>query len=213
MFSICFLIYLLFIILYLFIYFFRSFVVKELTAEELEKTERFAKACSDILSSEKKSEEEKLSFGVALDKRNASSVPASLYRTKKISDRQLEFDRTKRFSDRQQLEFERSKRSRLSDSSTRVNEVKYFIRSQVHAVRHKRHAKLKQRRRFRTRTKRDILDSGSEEGNFTNTDDVTDYNSSDEEGDPEQMGIYVPQKTTPKPRAIKPTLLRNITKR
>jgi len=70
---------------FLFSIYFRSFVVKELTPEELEKTERFAKACSDILKSEK-SEEEKLSFGVALDKRNAS-VSASLYRTKKLSDR------------------------------------------------------------------------------------------------------------------------------
>jgi hypothetical protein len=234
----------------LFSIYFRSFVVKELTPEELEKTERFAKACSDILKSEK-SEEEKLSFGVALDKRNAS-VSASLYRTKKISDRQLEFERSKRLSDqRQQLEFERSKRSRFSDSE---------VRSLVHVIRHKRRVAKLKLRRFQSRISRDIIESDAEEGNFTNTDDVTNITTSgvdftnvlhnvfisgdpkitkktvallgssgikparkmlvklttddeDEDSDPEQMGHYVPPKTTPKPRVIKPILMRNVTKR
>ena len=50
--------------------------MKELTPEELTKTENFAKACRDILKSEQEDAEaalsETLSFGIASDKRNAS---------------------------------------------------------------------------------------------------------------------------------------------
>jgi hypothetical protein len=50
-------------------------VVKELTPEELEKTENFAKACNNILSSERTAranDNAHLTFGIPPERRDAS---------------------------------------------------------------------------------------------------------------------------------------------
>jgi len=49
-------------------------VVKGLTPEELDKTEGLAKACKDILKSEREALIKKLSFGVAAEKQNVSAA-------------------------------------------------------------------------------------------------------------------------------------------
>ena len=96
--------------------------MKELTPEELEKTEKFAKACKDILDSER-SEDEMLSFGVALEKRNIST---QILRADKVNN-QLDL-----------IPQERSRRSGVSDSRN-LGKVLHS-----HALRHKRH-ELKRR--------------------------------------------------------------------
>ena len=63
--------------------FFRSIVIKGLTPEELSKTESLAKACKDLLKSEKEATSETPSFGVSIERQNAS-VP--LYESSKISN-------------------------------------------------------------------------------------------------------------------------------
>lgn len=170
-----------------FCFVFRSFVVKELTPEELEKTEYFAKACTEILKSEK-SENEKLSFGIPIDKRNAS-LP--LYQTKKITN-QLDFRNE-----------ERTKRSQMSDNETKIsvsNNVKHFS---YLMQRWKRHS-------LKTR-----LQSDSNTDVYDEVDSVNETKYvSDEKPERQQIVQTVkPIPLAPRQRAEKPTLFRNVTKR
>ena len=168
---------------------FRPFVVKELTQEELEKTEYFAKACSEILKSEK-AENEKLSFGIPIDKINAS-LP--LYQTKKITN-QLDFRNE-----------ERTKRSKTSENETTIlfsNKDKSFS---YLLQRRKRHS-------IKTQIQSDLDSDFEDEIESVNeTNYVSDKGPVDAKQQIVQPAKPIPP--APRPRPEKPTLFRNVTKR
>ena len=164
--------------------FFRSIVVKGLTPEELAKTESLAKACKDLLKSERDATSETPSFGVSIERQN-TSVP--LYESSKISN-QFQLRRVERDADA------------VADA-----DVYAESRHRVHRRRvHRRYKRLSTKARVGFAEDPEPGHSLSLNGSISRTEDAR-----SEKLEP----VVKAGASTAKPRLEKPTLMRNITRR